>query len=227
MSQSTLAPAPAVCHQKEQQDITPGQRPSAPLSPATPAQAQRIYRAVLQATARPGNIGSLPDTLALGERPSAAAPLWVLADLMSTLAAADDEAGKTVTELAVVTGAPVVSVHLARLILALTEIAPEDLMSLHRGTAREPHLGALLVQQVRGIGRGLTCGHSDQAVGLRMTGPGIDGSAEIHLSGVSAEFFIARQAAIADFPRGIDLLLVNGDGRFIAIPRTTGLEVCS
>lgn len=227
MSQSTLTAVPVTGCQKEQQDITKGQTSLAPLTPATPAQAQRIYRTVLEATARPGSIRDLPDLVALGERPSAAAPLWVLADLMSPLAAADDEAGKTVTDLAVVTGAPVVPVRLASLALALTETAPEDLMSLHRGTAREPHLGALLVQQVRGIGRGLTCGHGDQAVGLRMTGPGIDGSVEIHLSGVSAEFFVARQVAIADFPRGIDLLLVDGDGLFIAIPRTTGLEVCS
>jgi alpha-D-ribose 1-methylphosphonate 5-triphosphate synthase subunit PhnH len=58
---------------------------------------------------------------------------------------------------------------------------------------------------------------------LTLTGPGIDGSITIAPQGLPADFLAQWTENGAQFPRGIDLLLV-ADGQLIGLPRTTRIK---
>lgn len=57
---------------------------------------------------------------------------------------------------------------------------------------------------------------------LRLTGPGIDGSATIQLGGLPDGFWAARAARIR-YPMGFELFMLDGD-QVIGLPRSTIVE---
>jgi alpha-D-ribose 1-methylphosphonate 5-triphosphate synthase subunit PhnH len=48
---------------------------------------------------------------------------------------------------------------------------------------------------------------------------------ETRVPAVPAEFFEARARAIHSYPCGIDIQFVDGDGRLIALPRSTSVTI--
>ena len=58
---------------------------------------------------------------------------------------------------------------------------------------------------------------------VTLTGPGIDGSITIAPQGLPADFLAQWAKNGAQFPRGVDLLLV-ADGQLIGLPRTTRIK---
>ncbi|GAA4283010.1 phosphonate C-P lyase system protein PhnH [Brevibacterium daeguense] len=206
------------------------------LAVLSPATAQRIFRQCLEALARPGASYALstPEALAaaVAGRPAVVAPALALADLMTPLApvptgAQLDRTGATaqqlVTEIVRLTGAPRGTLPEARLALSLSEPDPASIRQLGVGTAFAPHHGALLFQHVDALGEGSAAGGA--AIRLRLSGPGVDGTAEITVDGVGSDFFAARETLVANFPTGIDVLFVSPEGTVLGLPRTTKVEV--
>ncbi|MFC7403523.1 phosphonate C-P lyase system protein PhnH [Georgenia alba] len=192
------------------------------LAAFTPAQAQRTYRAALEAMARPGDVQHLPDVEALEGRPAAAALLLALADLMSPVAGLDDADAALTAEVARITGAPLVPLAQARMVLSTRPPAPRRLLELPPGSAWLPEHGALLAQQVTALGERATDGPC-----LLLSGPGVDGVRELRVDGLTAEALADRDERCRDFPAGVDLVLVAPDGAVAALPRTTRIEVTS
>lgn len=58
---------------------------------------------------------------------------------------------------------------------------------------------------------------------LALCGPGIDGQAEILSTQTVKDAIVMRDAQCYEYPRGIDLLFVSGDGDMYAIPKQTRL----
>ena len=58
---------------------------------------------------------------------------------------------------------------------------------------------------------------------LRLTGPGIEDSSRLGITGLKPGFWAERAALAPLFPRGLDLILTCGD-RLAALPRTTIIE---
>ena len=81
------------------------------------------------------------------------------------------------------------------------------------GTDERPDLSATLVIQVTG----LTLGR-----GARLTGPGIEGEAQLDVVGAPA-LWPGWRANAGRFPRGVDVVLCAGV-RLAALPRTTRVE---
>jgi len=88
------------------------------------------------------------------------------------------------------------------------------LASLALGTDEAPHLSATVVLDVR-RGRG--------ASRFAAHGPGIDGSATLAAPWAPDGFLDEWRGNTAQFPRGVDLLLV-GEDTVTALPRTTHLD---
>jgi alpha-D-ribose 1-methylphosphonate 5-triphosphate synthase subunit PhnH len=174
------------------------------------ADAQASFRAMMEATARPGRIQSLPVPagLPLGLHAAGAAAVLTLADAETPLWT---DAGAEARDWIVFhTGAPLVADPAeADFLLAIG--APPALSSLRAGTDEAPQEGATLILQVRGLMAGS---------GWCLTGPGIADRHALLAEGLQPGFAAAWAEGTACFPRGCDLFLAAGD-RIAALPRTT------
>ena len=177
-----------------------------------PDEAQRTFRAVLDALARPGVARPLPAG-PLDRVPAALLPVLALADLGSPVCVLGDD-GAWRDTVATATSAPAVPLAKARLVAALRPVTPDELRTVPRGTADAPEDGALVTLPVSSVDR--------DGVPLRLTGPGVDGCSVISPGGLPPGWLAARAAG--EFPAGIDLLLVGPDGRVVGLPRSTRIE---
>ena len=179
--------------------------------------AQSSFRALLHALSHPGSILQLPHA------PEAPAPLNPAAGALAlALCDADttlwQDGGAAVAEwLRFHTGAPVAPLHEARFVIASG--VPPALAGLALGNDEAPQDGATLLLQVADLAT---------APGWHLTGPGIETSTELRVTGLPAGFVAERAALERLFPRGLDIVLCAG-ARIAALPRTTRIvapEAC-
>jgi alpha-D-ribose 1-methylphosphonate 5-triphosphate synthase subunit PhnH len=180
------------------------------------AEAQRCFRALLEAMSRPGRVQRLETALVppapLG--PAAAAVLLTLADADTPVWTDAGEAA--VDWLRFHAGCPVVgSPGDAAFLLACGAAPP--LSDLAAGSEEEPHLSATLVLQVAALEGGTA------TAGWRLTGPGIEAAHRLRVAGMPPGFLAAWDANRARFPRGLDLVLCAGV-HLAALPRTVAIE---
>ncbi|MBK7127657.1 MAG: phosphonate C-P lyase system protein PhnH [Dehalococcoidia bacterium] len=83
---------------------------------------------------------------------------------------------------------------------------------LRRGEPELPESGATAIVSVGSLAQGEP---------YLLAGPGIAGVASLRVSGLSTASFLARDAACGSYPLGIDLFLVDAEGRLMGLPRTT------
>jgi alpha-D-ribose 1-methylphosphonate 5-triphosphate synthase subunit PhnH len=178
--------------------------------------AQRAFRAVLDAMAHPGRVV----TLAPVEAPSplgvaAAAVCLTLLDL-DTPVWLDAAAATTdvVAWLRFHCGAPVVGAPAgARFAVIADAGAMPALEAFEPGTDERPELSATVVVQVPALAAGR---------GVRLTGPGIETTTRLEVSGAPG-LWPGLRANAARFPRGVDVIVCAG-ARLAALPRTTRVE---
>jgi alpha-D-ribose 1-methylphosphonate 5-triphosphate synthase subunit PhnH len=177
-----------------------------------PDDAQQVFRAVLEALARPGTAMTLPpgplETVA-----PAVVPVLALADLGTGICVLEKEGDRTGDAVATATSAPLWPAELARLVAAVRPVTAEEVRSFCRGTALAPEDGALVSLAVADVTGGQRR--------WRLTGPGIAERATLAPRGLPGGFVAARADAVAAYPAGIDVLLVTDDGRVVGLPRTT------
>jgi alpha-D-ribose 1-methylphosphonate 5-triphosphate synthase subunit PhnH len=186
--------------------------------------AQRVFRTLLQAMSWPGSVWRLPiDVLpVLGApriRPTSAALLLALldADTRLHLGGRLDDVSAT-RYLGFHTGTRIARVQDADFALFDAAEADERLWSaLRDGSDLAPQSGATLIVQVPRLGEG--------ACTLRLHGPGIRGLRRLAVEGLSAAFWQGRIAREADFPRGIELVLVGAEGDIAALTRSTRIAL--
>jgi alpha-D-ribose 1-methylphosphonate 5-triphosphate synthase subunit PhnH len=178
--------------------------------------AQRAFRAVLDAMAHPGRVLSVAPLDAPAPLGAAAAAVCLtLLDLDTPVWL--DPAAATVDVLAYLRfhcGAPVVPTPPAARFAVVADPATMPALGVFEaGTDERPDLSATLVIQVTG----LTLGR-----GARLTGPGIEGEAQLDVVGAPA-LWPGWRANAGRFPRGVDVVLCAGV-RLAALPRTTRVE---
>ena len=181
-------------------------------------QSQATFRAVLDALAEPGRdrpVAGLTEAPA-PLSPVAAAVIATLADFETAvwrdacLRTPEIEAW-----LAFHTGAPA-ALDPARAVFAAigtAETCP-DFADFALGTDVDPSTSTTLVLQVTGFGAGRR---------YRLSGPGIDGTREVAITGAPADLAERLAANRALFPRGVDLILA-GPTSVLGLPRTTRIE---
>ena len=84
-----------------------------------------------------------------------------------------------------------------------------------QGSAEYPDLSATFVIQVDSL--------QAQGSGWTLSGPGIAGTTQLHVGGLSPDFCSQRRAEQAHFPCGLDFLFTHGLS-LVGLPRTTQLE---
>ncbi len=174
--------------------------------------AQRCFRAVLNAMARPGRIhtvgGVIPPAPVCE---SAAALLLTLID-HETPFWLDPEAAAAREWIAFHCGAPAES-DLERAAFALALSLP-DLERLAPGTHETPETSATAIVQLAALTGGRP---------YRLRGPGLKDSAILAPVGLPADFAARWRRNHALFPTGIDLILCAGN-ELAALPRTVMLQ---
>ncbi|MGI6879549.1 phosphonate C-P lyase system protein PhnH [Microbacterium sp. gxy059] len=181
--------------------------------------AQRVFRAVLEAMSRPARPHPVDPGVAppapLG--PLAGAIVLALADAQTPVwldpALTRDEAAARWIRFH--TGAPIVAdAWDAAFAIASCPSAAPRLDELSAGTDEEPHLSATLV---------IDASDARPTGDLVATGPGVDGSLAWDGAGLPAGFLPQWRENGQRFPRGVDVLLAGRDG-IVGLPRTTRLE---
>jgi alpha-D-ribose 1-methylphosphonate 5-triphosphate synthase subunit PhnH len=179
---------------------------------------QRIFRATMNAMARPGSIVAIDAALATPEPlgPGAAALALSLCDFETPIwldPALSNEATRDFLRFH--TGAPIVEAPAkAAFAFFAGSLDLPDLAAFSFGSLEYPDRSTTVVVQVRS----LVADH-----GWRLTGPGIDGEAFLDVDPLRQDFVERRQALRPLFPRGLDFIFV-AEARAAALPRTTLIE---
>lgn len=189
--------------------------------------AQGVFRAVLDALARPGVLRSVGSRLAPSKEASIAARATLLALADATTSVwLQFPLPEVASALRFHTGSPLLS---GEADLATAQFAlltdPARCPALERfafGTAESPEHSATLIVDVPALAAGHT-GTDD--LHLRLRGPGIAAHADVTIGGLDTGFWQARAALAPRFPAGLDLLIASGD-MVLGLPRTTHVEVC-
>ena len=185
--------------------------------------AQTVFRAVLRAMSRPGEVQDL--TMALGPNfapphplvPAAAAVCLALLDLDTRLWI-DGGGDAAAVYLRFHTGAPLADApdEADFAVIADGAMIPR-LDAFSPGTDELPERSATLIVQVAGL-------ESRAGEGVwRLSGPVIDGNADLAVEGLRAGMAEELAVNFQRFPRGVDLILCAG-ARVAALPRTTKVE---
>ena len=173
--------------------------------------AQRAFRAALDALARPG----LP--VAVGQ-PIAGLPLGAaMAHLL--LALADDDTGVWWQDdgaaasgwLRFHCGAATAGAGQATLAVITEALSMPALVQFAQGTAASPECSATLLVEVPSLAHGPA---------LQWRGPGIREAATVRIAGLPPGFWSQWQANHAGFPQGVDLIFTCG-AQALGLPRTT------
>jgi alpha-D-ribose 1-methylphosphonate 5-triphosphate synthase subunit PhnH len=177
--------------------------------------AQAAFRALLDATARPGTLAALPapaEPPPAPLDPAAASVALALCDADTPVYLADALASGGVPDwLRFHCGCRIVA-DAAEAAFAFAAGRLPD--ALGTGSDLYPDQSATLVLQVAALGRGAA---------LLLSGPGIDGTQAVRVAGLPDGFVAARAANRALYPRGIDLILVAGH-QVLCLPRSTAVE---
>ncbi|SAL40222.1 carbon-phosphorus lyase complex subunit [Caballeronia telluris] len=181
---------------------------------------QAVFRALLDALARPGSIVSID--AALGEtaprarvQRAAFASLLALADYSTPVYLHDDDRALG-DAVRFHTGAPLTA-NRAQAVFAYVNDARTmpSLDSFAAGEPESPENAATLFIQVDSL---------DAGTPLTWRGPGIREARTVAIDGLPPRFWHERAALAALFPCGIDCYFVAG-GSLVGLPRTTHVEV--
>ena len=177
---------------------------------------QQVFRRLLNAMAHPGRRVSIAPFAARFAGVSGALmaiALTLLDNEVSFHALEDPALGQAMAELTLSREAPLEN---ADFVLLCNEQALERAIARVKcGTLRDPQQGATLIVNDAGADLQPT----------RLYGPGIDGIATVMLSAAARRALAARDAQHYEYPQGIDLMLVTGEGELMALPRLTLQEV--
>ena len=183
-----------------------------------PHDAQQLFRAVLEATAHPGRIVSLPAAPAGPGALSAAATAYLLTladrDTPVWLASAFDRP-EVRDFLRFHAGAPIVAERPEAAFAVLAMETPRPFDGFNLGTDAYPHRSATLIVEVADLRGGPT---------RHWRGPGIDGRAAVAVAGLADDFWQDWAANHGLFPCGVDVAFTAGT-ELCALPRSIAVEV--
>ena len=185
---------------------------------------QLTFRVLLDVMARPGTVRQLPV-------PARDAPVnpWLAAALITLLdhevsLAVEPFEGADELELFVRqrTAAGRATADRADFVVVSSErLHPSLPLALRQGSLAYPNDSATLVILVPPLDEA----GSDGAV-LALAGPGVPAGFTFRVGGLPPALFEAREEA-AEYPCGIDLILVDPAGRVAALPRSTAITIAS
>ncbi|MBW1860755.1 MAG: phosphonate C-P lyase system protein PhnH [Deltaproteobacteria bacterium] len=173
---------------------------------------QQVFRGLLTAMSRPGQVVDISEHLA--GHPTF---LVVLATLVDGMVSLSDPHKMIGPEFWPLLQAKRAGVGKAGFVTFFGHQAPPRDFDPQLGELASPESGATLIIIVDTIG-------AEHDMTLLLSGPGVDGSRELYVSGLHRSWIDRREEWTKHFPLGVDLILVDA-GRMAAIPRTTKVRI--
>jgi len=170
---------------------------------------QRVFRELVEAFSRPGDIRDLGTRI-----DGASAQRAVLATLMDgEMTLADPHGQIAEADWPLLQATPGAS-ESARHVVADGRRAPDIQPAL--GSLDSPEFGATVLIEVDRLGQG--------ELPLKLAGPGVDGERVLCVAGLHPDWLTRRAEWVGCFPLGVDLLLSDAQ-RIVALPRTTRIRI--
>ncbi|MGH2588592.1 MAG: phosphonate C-P lyase system protein PhnH [Dehalococcoidia bacterium] len=191
---------------------------SVPVLSARSAREQRVFRALLNAMARPGTVGVVGPHPSGGRPAAAVAMLEAVLDHEVTFAVAPEQSG-VIDTLLRLTGSFRAAPEEADYLLCEGDGIAAALRDAREGTPEFPDRSGTVFALVEHVAE-----EPGRGEPLTLAGPGIEETRTVWVDGLSkecGELFIARNG---DLPMGIDLVLVAPDGRFTCLTRYARLK---
>jgi len=188
-------------------------------------QAQQTFRRLLKAMSEPGEMVRIPPLAPLGSLcPATHAVCLTLLDSQTPLWLSDGFADSQIRRnLHFHTGMPLTTDPAAAHFALARGDEIDALERFSRGSAEYPEQGCTLVIQLESLAGGRDSGSA--ATTLQLSGPGIENSRRLNLTGLGqplVDYLVQRPDS---FPWGLDFIFTEGRS-LVAIPRTTQVEVC-
>ncbi|MGO9412484.1 MAG: phosphonate C-P lyase system protein PhnH [Spirochaetia bacterium] len=189
---------------------------------------QATFRVMLDCLSRPGNIRTVP------ARPYELAPAELCPPVLSLLKTVCDHrvsfsigspASRPdwVAYLEMNLSTPFRQVNEAEYALFEGGTFDPDFSRLNRGTLEFPESSATAFICVQRLSDEKPSGVPSRE--LRVKGPGVRDLTVLSVTGLDARYLEERSEANRFYPLGIDLFLVDAEGRVAGIPRTSAVEV--
>jgi alpha-D-ribose 1-methylphosphonate 5-triphosphate synthase subunit PhnH len=166
---------------------------------------QLVFRELVECFSRPGKVRDLLDNDSTSN-----ASLAVLATLVDGETTLADPHAQIVSSDWPLLQASKAAVDKASYIVVDGQQAPDFEPTL--GTLESPEFGATILFNVAEVGDGPQT--------LHLSGPGIQQSRELQLSGLHPAWLQQREEWVAAFPLGVDIIFCAAT-RIVALPRTT------
>jgi alpha-D-ribose 1-methylphosphonate 5-triphosphate synthase subunit PhnH len=184
--------------------------------------AQAHYRELLDAMARPGKINTLHH---VGLNPEGGLDRGSAYVALTLLDSAVDFSvmgyERTAAEyIRIRTGAKESSPEAANFIFTTAELSPLAIRCATPGNLLYPETSATLVIGVLNLSR------EERGSGelkLALSGPGIESENIVFVDGWDRSALEARAEKNAEYPLGVDLILVTADGAVLCLPRTAAV----
>lgn len=178
---------------------------------ATIVHDHHIFRAILRAMSRPGQVQRLPEFA--GERTAPVELLRCLVDNASRVAVLGDD--RLAEELVDGCQCRLSEVAEADFVIVSPGADTTPLDQCRRGDLLYPDGGATVVYLVDGLAEGKD--------GIALSGPGIQGSTRLRISGLGDGELARLSRLNREFPLGVDAMFLvrRRSGRLACIPRST------
>jgi alpha-D-ribose 1-methylphosphonate 5-triphosphate synthase subunit PhnH len=191
--------------------------------PVAPAASRQLFRVVLSALSKPGELQRIPPSAIDSSMPMTVRLLLGLAHSNIGIAVVGEQEWQS--EICAVTGAHAAAVDEARMVATLDGLSGATARALSRGSTLEPESAAQVFVGCRWL--------TDRpksamdGVALRLMGPGIPGAAQLWVGGLDVDALVARNESRRDFPTGFDMWLIDPSGRVCGLPRSTAVTILS
>lgn len=178
---------------------------------------QKIYRTLLQAMARPGEIYSL--SVFASENGLILLAITLLDEEVSFHIIGEDKE-KLAREIYLKTGSKFENIEKADFVIITSGDSKGLLLSAKRGTLLRPDLSATVIYLVHTISK-----NNCNGVNISLRGPGIKDKAFVCIKGIKKEEFYYLQEVNSEYPLGVDSIFIDKDNNIVCIPRSSKLEV--
>jgi len=182
---------------------------------------QRVFRRVLSCMARPGRVDFLvPEELNSAPDRAMVMVALTLLDEEITFAALGEGKDRLARCCRLIAGSRMVPPEQADFVFVSGAEARPEITGLRRGSLLFPDQGATVVCHVEML-RPET--HEGE-VRLRLRGPGVQGEVSLGVAGLARENLASLREVNAEFPLGVDIILVSDGGQVACIPRSVRVD---
>lgn len=181
--------------------------------------AQQHFRLLLDSMSRPGKINTFPSMDILppdGLNQASALTGFALLNPDVTYYIAGDNSNEIASYLLVNTASQQAEISVADYVFLPEEYGVDGLEEARTGTPIYPEDSATFIASAEQITEQLHEG----SLAITLKGPGVNGKAEVFVSGITPELLDFVKEQNSEYPLGIDLIITDRHNNILCIPRS-------